>query len=202
MKKLSRLFGTVLLLLSCSTVAMGAPFLFQLPDPDLGGSRYAFTWRGVLEGIAADSPYYSKYNGEKFTLSGFYFSNGTFDFTRIDFIDLPEPSAGGGGSLVALPNPDLGGPGSLFLPPPDIGGPGSFISLIPRIEIDPPVPGSAPTARFLSLDFNGSATSPTISTYSYTAAPVPEPSTFLLFAAGLAGLTAIGRRKKAFFEHP
>lgn len=37
MKKLSRLLGMVLLLLSCSTVTMAAPFLFELPDPAGGG---------------------------------------------------------------------------------------------------------------------------------------------------------------------
>ena len=46
MNKLFRLLGTVLLFLSCSTVAMAAPFLFNLPNPEDGGSRYAFTWQG------------------------------------------------------------------------------------------------------------------------------------------------------------
>lgn len=192
MKKLSRLLGTVLLLLSCSTVAMAVPFLFELPDPEDGGSRFAFTWSGEMQGIAEDSPYF-ELNGEEFTLSGFYFSNGTFEITQLE---LPEPDAGGGGSLVALPDPDTGGPGSLFLPPPEIGGPTGII----RFEITPPELGGSPSARFISLYFNDNATIPTISTYSYQAAPVPEPSTILLFAAGLAGLTAVGRRKKTTIE--
>ena len=203
MKKLSRLLGTVLLLLSCSTFAMADPISIALPDPGTGGpsgpspfDRYTFTWSGVIQGFADGSPF-EMFNGQEFTLSGFYFSNGTFDFTRMDFVGLPDPDGGGGGSLVALPDPDSGGPGCLFLPPPELGG--SLIALIPRFEITT-LPDGTRAALFLSLDFNGIATNPTISTYSYTAAPVPEPSTILLFAAGLAGLTAIGRRGKTFVK--
>lgn len=189
MKMLSRLLGTVLLILSCATVTMADPISIALPDPSDGEGRYAFTWSGVIQG----SPY-AKYNGEKFTLSGFYFSNGTFDFTRIE-VFLPPPEEGGPGSLVALPNPLGCGTGCLALPDPRDGGPGSIISLIPRIEITAPTLVGPPTARFLSLDFDDTPT--TVETYSFNAVPVPEPSTILLFAAGLAGLTAIGRRRKA-----
>lgn len=193
MKKLSRLLGTVLLLLSCSTVAMATPFLFELPDPygGGGGGRYAFTWSGELQGLTDP---YSKFNGEKFTLSGYYFSNGTFDFTRME-VFLPPPELGGSGNLVALPDPDVGGPGSLFLPNPWDGGGGSIIALIPRFEITT-LPDGTRTALFRSLDFNDTAGDFTISNHMYQAAPVPEPSTILLFAAGLAGLTAFGRRRK------
>lgn len=193
MKKLSRLLGRVLLLLSCSTVAMAAPFRFELPPPEAGGSRYAFTWSGVLEGFETSSPY-AKFNGEKFTLSGYYFSNGTFDFTQLE---LPDPALGGGGSLVALPDPDLGGPGCLFLPPPEAGG--SIIALLPRFEITT-LPDGTRTALFRSLDFNGTAGDFTISDHMFQAAPVPEPTTILLFAAGLTGLTAICRRRKTLTE--
>jgi hypothetical protein len=190
MNKLSRLLCTVLLFLSSSAATMAAPFTFALPDPDIGGpdgSRYAFTWSGELQGLTDP---YTKFNDQKFTLSGFYFSNGTFEITQLE---LPEPSAGGGGFLVALPNPDMGGPGSLFLPPPDIGGPTGII----RFEFTPPELGGSPSARSLSLYFNDTAADFRNTNSSYQAAPVPEPSTILLFAAGLAGLTAIGRRRKA-----
>ena len=195
MNKLSRLLGTVLLLLFSSTVVMAAPFLFELPPPDDGEGRYAVTWSGELQGLTDP---YTKFNGEKFTLSGFYFSNGTFDFTRME-VFLPPPEQGGPGSLVALPPPEGCGPGCLAMPNPEGGGGGSIISLIPQIEITL-VPNATPTARFLSLDFNGTAGDFTISDHMYQAAPVPEPSTILLFAAGLAGLTAIGRRRKANIE--
>lgn len=195
MKKLSRFLGTVLVLLSCSTVTMAAPFLFELPDPDTGGpgGRYAFTWSGVIQGFADGSPF-GMFNGQEFTLSGFYFSNGAFDFTRIE-VFLPPPEIGGPGSLVALPDPLGCGTGCLAMPDPDVGGGGSRISLIPLFEITT-LPDGTRTALFLSLDFDGIATNSTISTYSYTAAPVPESSTILLFAAGLAGLAATRRKKK------
>ena len=194
MKKLSRLLGTVLLSLSCSTVTMAAPFTFALPDPEDGGSRYAVTWSGELQDLTDP---YTKFNGEKFTLSGFYFSNGTFDFTRMDFVEMPDPVSGGGGNLVALPDPDRGGPGCLFMPNPEDGG--SIIALIPRFELTT-LPNGTRTALFRSLDFDGTAGDFTISDHMYQAAPVPEPSTILLFAAGLAGLTAIGRRRKTFVK--
>lgn len=196
MKKLSRLLGTVLLFLSCSTVTMAAPFTFALPDPLTGGggSRYAFTWQGELD--FADGSPFEKFDNQKFTLSGFYFSNGTFDFTRMNFVGLPNPAVGGGGNLVALPPPEGCGPGCLALPDPDIGGPTGII----RFEIAPPELGGSPSARSLSLYFNGIAADFSKTTYSYQAAPVPEPSTILLFAAGLAGLTAIGRRRRTSVE--
>lgn len=186
MKKLSRLLGTVLLLLSCSTFAMAD--LVSLPPPEDGEGRYAFTWKGELEGLADP---YDKFNGLKFTLSGFYFDNGIFDFTQLE---MPDPLLGGGGSLVALPPPEGCGPGCLALPDPDAGGPGNIISLIPRIEITIPESGP-PAARFLSLDFNGIAAS--VETYSFKAEPVPEPSTLCLMGAGLAGLVAVRRKIKS-----
>jgi len=99
MKKLSRFLGTVLLLLSCSTVTMATPFRFELPPPEDGEGRYAFTWSGELQGFADDSPF-KKFNNQNFTLTGFYFSNGTFEITQFE---LPNPDKGG--SLVALPPP-------------------------------------------------------------------------------------------------
>ena len=105
MKKLSRLLGTVLLLLSCSTFAMADPISIALPDPGTGGpsgpspfDRYTFTWSGVIQGFADGSPF-EMFNGQEFTLSGFYFSNGTFDFTRMDFVGLPDPDGGGADPL-------------------------------------------------------------------------------------------------------
>lgn len=194
MKKLRSFVGALLLVLSCSTFAMADLVSISLPPPEVGGpgSRYAFTWKGVLEGIADGSPYY-KYNDEKFILSGFYFSNGTFDFTRIDFVGLPNPDLGG--SLVALPNPlGCGTGGCLALPDPENGG--SLIALIPRIEITAPVSGGAPTARFLSLGFDNTSITVATASDSFTAAAVPVPSTVLLLATGLVGLTAVGRRQR------
>lgn len=197
MKKLRSFVGALLLVLSCSTFAMADLVSISLPPPEAGGpgSRYAFTWKGVLEGIAAGSPYY-KYNDEKFILSGFYFSNGTFDFTRIDFVGLPDPDKGG--SLVALPDPlGCSGPGGcLALPDPASGGGGGLIALIPRIEITAPVSGGAPTARFLSLGFDNTSITVATASDSFTAAAVPVPSTVLLLATGFVGLTAVGRRQR------
>lgn len=194
MKRLSCFLGAVLLVLSYSTFALADPISIFLPDPEDGGpvgpgpnDRYAFTWSGVLEDIETDSPF-AKFEDVKFTLSGFYFTNGTFDFTGVEFVGLPDPDRGG--SLVALPNPAAGGGGSLFLPNPELGG--SLIALIPQIEFIDPVLGGSPMARFLSLDFDGVAVS--VRTISFNATAVPEPSTILLFAAGLAGLAGVGRR--------
>jgi hypothetical protein len=194
MKTIFLVFSTVLWLLTLSTIVNAAPV--SMPDPDTGGpgGRFSFSLSGVIDGIASSSPL-AKYNDSQYTVSGFFFTNGTIDITQLAI--MPNPDAGGGGGLVAMPEPGGGGGGNLIaLPEPGGGGPGSIITLLPRIEFTfPGTIGSLPLARFLSLDLNGTTAQPTIITFSYQAAPVPEPSTLCLIGAGLAGLAAARRRK-------